>query len=561
MKITCNIIRDLLPLYAENIANEDTIDLIDEHIKECESCERKLKELKSPMKIPTIIEEAGIRKMQKNHIWIIANFLFALLIIVTTIWTVYCFTDRNVTISDYNTLEFEFETNILYEHTENNSNIYIQAITTEEIQETLDYYDYTFNPDFIIGEMLNLYIYGDKIYGDKFRDAVVTKEPHENGKFIYYVQPYDSISGRYSRNSYMIRDFDSYDNKHESVDDYVAAIYIVTEDNDYLIYGEHVSTEKFDVEKPILVAEFIVLIGIILACICLYNRLFNKKLTDKKRSIIDIISLALAIFLLNSWFITGLTLSSSDMFTNIYSVYNVINIMTISMCIIGFVIINKFILKIFKEDTSKKYKLAVMFMNIWVGLSFVFEKMRMLENMSWRISPEYHFQFFIPIEIIVVSIMLMIGYFMYKTDLNKGKQFISKEYKIMQSILIVNLVVLQNLVLYMYSLKGDSIGEYVREDGRLIYLNWISMADIVNLSACVMLVYGFYLLLKRKDYMMLMIMLQCVVISMEKTNYFSMHLGNLNMMDDLSYYIFVLSYISIALSVYVVNRLKRVSDK
>ena len=32
MKISCNVIRDILPLYAEDLASEDTKRLVDDHL-------------------------------------------------------------------------------------------------------------------------------------------------------------------------------------------------------------------------------------------------------------------------------------------------------------------------------------------------------------------------------------------------------------------------------------------------------------------------------------------------------------------------------------------------
>ena len=43
MKISCNIIEDLLPLYVEDAVSEDSRQLVEEHLKECESC-RKMQE-------------------------------------------------------------------------------------------------------------------------------------------------------------------------------------------------------------------------------------------------------------------------------------------------------------------------------------------------------------------------------------------------------------------------------------------------------------------------------------------------------------------------------------
>jgi hypothetical protein len=41
MKISCEIIQDLLPLYAEGIASEDSRKLVEEHLSECPSCKKQ----------------------------------------------------------------------------------------------------------------------------------------------------------------------------------------------------------------------------------------------------------------------------------------------------------------------------------------------------------------------------------------------------------------------------------------------------------------------------------------------------------------------------------------
>lgn len=45
MKISCHVIRDILPLYAENMVSQDTRNLVEEHLTECEGCERELQGL------------------------------------------------------------------------------------------------------------------------------------------------------------------------------------------------------------------------------------------------------------------------------------------------------------------------------------------------------------------------------------------------------------------------------------------------------------------------------------------------------------------------------------
>ena len=64
MKIKCNVIKDILPLYIENIASEDTRVLIEEHVYECEYCKKELEEMKFPRNIPIDINTNGIKKVK-----------------------------------------------------------------------------------------------------------------------------------------------------------------------------------------------------------------------------------------------------------------------------------------------------------------------------------------------------------------------------------------------------------------------------------------------------------------------------------------------------------------
>ena len=52
MKISCDIIRDILPLYAEDMVSTATKEMVDEHLCECESCTAELENLRKPAKLP-----------------------------------------------------------------------------------------------------------------------------------------------------------------------------------------------------------------------------------------------------------------------------------------------------------------------------------------------------------------------------------------------------------------------------------------------------------------------------------------------------------------------------
>ena len=43
MKYPCNIIQDLLPLYHDNVCSEESRRAVQQHLPECEACQRRAK--------------------------------------------------------------------------------------------------------------------------------------------------------------------------------------------------------------------------------------------------------------------------------------------------------------------------------------------------------------------------------------------------------------------------------------------------------------------------------------------------------------------------------------
>ena len=54
-KINCNIVKDILPLYVDNIVSEDTKKLVEEHLLNCNDCKKELSLLKSDLETPTVV--------------------------------------------------------------------------------------------------------------------------------------------------------------------------------------------------------------------------------------------------------------------------------------------------------------------------------------------------------------------------------------------------------------------------------------------------------------------------------------------------------------------------
>ena len=64
MKLSCEIVRDLLPLYAEELASEDSRAAVEAHLCECAGCRAELKVLKQPVPVPA--EEPGMGRLKKE---------------------------------------------------------------------------------------------------------------------------------------------------------------------------------------------------------------------------------------------------------------------------------------------------------------------------------------------------------------------------------------------------------------------------------------------------------------------------------------------------------------
>ena len=56
MKITCDIVRDLMPLYVDDVCSDDSKKLIEDHINHCSKCQNELAAMKDPIECPPLSE-------------------------------------------------------------------------------------------------------------------------------------------------------------------------------------------------------------------------------------------------------------------------------------------------------------------------------------------------------------------------------------------------------------------------------------------------------------------------------------------------------------------------
>ena len=92
MKMECDVIRDLLPLYAEKIASPATNALVEQHLAECPDCRAQLEQMEQPLPVqPELQPEAPLenirRTMRKKSIrTAAAAVLTALCAVVLVFW-------------------------------------------------------------------------------------------------------------------------------------------------------------------------------------------------------------------------------------------------------------------------------------------------------------------------------------------------------------------------------------------------------------------------------------------------------------------------------------------
>ena len=84
MKISCNVVRDLLPLYAEDLASQDSRNLVEAHICTCEDCKTLLNTMEKPTPIPGEPSMGSFNKVKKTiHRRRILSVIAAVIAVIT----------------------------------------------------------------------------------------------------------------------------------------------------------------------------------------------------------------------------------------------------------------------------------------------------------------------------------------------------------------------------------------------------------------------------------------------------------------------------------------------
>lgn len=86
--MNCNVIRDLLPLYAEDMVSPESKALVEDHLQGCESCTKELEDLKNTPKLPLEVETGSLRRVgnaiqKRRTLTALAAAMTAIALIVT----------------------------------------------------------------------------------------------------------------------------------------------------------------------------------------------------------------------------------------------------------------------------------------------------------------------------------------------------------------------------------------------------------------------------------------------------------------------------------------------
>lgn len=69
MNISCEVIRDLLPLYHDGVCSDDSRELVSAHLKNCDACSRELDLLDKDFSVPHIVPDSEMGLKAASKAW------------------------------------------------------------------------------------------------------------------------------------------------------------------------------------------------------------------------------------------------------------------------------------------------------------------------------------------------------------------------------------------------------------------------------------------------------------------------------------------------------------
>lgn len=89
MKVTCNVIKDILPLYMENMLSDDSCKIVEEHLEQCQECKLYLEEMRTFTKVPVDTNTSPFLKIKstlrkKKMLTAVFSMMFSIIVFVVT---------------------------------------------------------------------------------------------------------------------------------------------------------------------------------------------------------------------------------------------------------------------------------------------------------------------------------------------------------------------------------------------------------------------------------------------------------------------------------------------
>ena len=102
MKISCEIIKDLLPLYHDGVCRDDSKMLVEEHLAHCDSCKSELQAMDAKLPVnnaeQNLNEAEAVKKLSRR--WkkgmtrsLLKGILITIAIVALVALVLYCFMD------------------------------------------------------------------------------------------------------------------------------------------------------------------------------------------------------------------------------------------------------------------------------------------------------------------------------------------------------------------------------------------------------------------------------------------------------------------------------------
>lgn len=264
MKVTCDVIRDLLPLYVEKMTSDDSCTMIEEHLASCEDCRNYLKELETADEIPIDTDVTPFLKIKstllKKKIQAVIVSLIVLIVLVI------------FSISFLNAPKYmSYDENIVSLNETDN------GMLVARFDEKIDGYE------------MNRY------------------PTEDNSGYVYHLTTWDSLYHLIMRDSLMNRQTKETDIILNPDGEQIAAVYYYQtgKTEDVLIYGEDIAESGGAVTLPSLYLAYYRSIALLLSFICgAILKVFwkNSKVRDVTMKILFLlISFLLAQLAVNKW--------------------------------------------------------------------------------------------------------------------------------------------------------------------------------------------------------------------------------------------------------------------